>query len=388
MSNIIDGNGGGRDGAATAITVALILMMASSPAILTTTTEATTISGGNAYCNDIQFRTFESATYYSKLTDDTITIETSQGKYSVDIDYYKDSGTEVVYYKNVAAEDPPGNVLLPAGEIITITLPHDGALFDSPTRVTLYNDEVTDCETFRGEYVDATDKMALEIISIEEGDELPGTAKLTVRVPDASEVVKDFTKLNVQFPYGAEVQEYYLISDSVQVLPPSITCEGQTATIVGTSGNDNNIRGSSGRDVIAALGGNDRISALSGNDIVCGGAGADTVDGGAGADRLIGDESGSSSSTSGGGIDRIVGGTGNDYINGGARNDFLDGSSGNDEVHGSSGNDEVLGSTGTDRLYGEENDDRLDGGSNRDNGDGGTGFDGCVRVETVTNCEA
>jgi len=383
MSNIIAGNAG-RGCAATAITVALILMMASSPAILTTT-EATTISGGNAYCNDIQFRTFESATYYSKLTDDTITIETSQDKYSVDIDYFKDSGDVVVYYKNVAADDPPANVVLPAGEIITITLPHDGALFDSPTSVTLYNDEVTDCETFRGEYVDATDKMALEIISIEEGDELPGTAKLTVRVPDASEVVKDFTKLNVQFPYGAEVQEYYLISDSVQVSSPSITCEGQTATIVGTSGNDNNIRGSSGRDVIAALGGNDRISALSGNDIVCGGAGDDVVDGGSGTDRLFGDESDGQSAA---GIDRVVGNTGNDYINGGAGNDRLDGSTGNDEVHGSSGNDEVLGSTGTDRLYGEDNDDRLDGGSNRDNGDGGTGFDGCVRVETVTNCEA
>jgi hypothetical protein len=54
MSNIIAGNGG-RGAAATAITIALILMT-SSPAILTTT-EATTISGGNAYCNDIQFRT-------------------------------------------------------------------------------------------------------------------------------------------------------------------------------------------------------------------------------------------------------------------------------------------------------------------------------------------
>ena len=148
MSNIIAGNGG-RGCAATAITVALILMMVSSPAILTTT-EASTTSGGNAYCNDIQFRTFESATYYSKLTDDTITIETSQDKYSVDIDYFKDSGDVVVYYKNVGAEDPPGNVLLPAGEIITITLPPDGALFDSPTSVTLYNDEVTDCETFLG----------------------------------------------------------------------------------------------------------------------------------------------------------------------------------------------------------------------------------------------
>ena len=55
--------------------------------------------------------------------DDTITIETSQDEYSVDIDYFKDSGDVVVYYKNVAADDPPGNVLLPAGEIITITLP-------------------------------------------------------------------------------------------------------------------------------------------------------------------------------------------------------------------------------------------------------------------------
>ena len=42
--------------------------------------------------------------------------------------------------------------------------------------------------------------MALEIVSIEESDELPRTAKLTVRVPDASDVDKHFTKLNVQFP--------------------------------------------------------------------------------------------------------------------------------------------------------------------------------------------
>jgi PKD repeat protein len=167
--------------------------------------------------------------------------------------------------------------------------------------------------------------------------------------------------------------------------PPSITCEGQTATIVGTSGNDNNIRGTSGRDVIAALGGNDRISALAGNDIVCGGEGSDVIDGGPGTDRLFGDSSSSQSIS--GGTDRIVGSAGNDYINGGGGNDQLDGSVGNDEVRGSVGNDVILGSTGTDRLYGEDNDDRLDGGSGRDTGDGGSGTDRCLRVETVTNCE-
>ena len=77
MSNIIAGIGGGRGCAATAITVALILMMVSSPALLTTT-EASKATGGSEYCNDIQFRSLESVSYYSRIADDTITIETSQ----------------------------------------------------------------------------------------------------------------------------------------------------------------------------------------------------------------------------------------------------------------------------------------------------------------------
>src|ERR687891_394171 len=68
--------------------------------------------------------------------------------------------------------------------------------------------------------------------------------------------------------------------------PPPTTCEGETATIVGTPGNDNNIVGTSDRDVIAALGGNDRVRALDGNDLVCGGEGNDVISGGGGNDRL------------------------------------------------------------------------------------------------------
>lgn len=108
MSSIIVGNGGGR--AATAIAAALILM--ALPAILTTT-EASKASGGSEYCNDIQFRTYETASYYSRIADDTITIETSQGKYSVKIDNALDSGDELVWFKNVGAKDPRGRVLLP-----------------------------------------------------------------------------------------------------------------------------------------------------------------------------------------------------------------------------------------------------------------------------------
>jgi hypothetical protein len=211
MSSIIVGNGG-RGSAATAITVALILM--ASPAILTTEAFAAPIS--NKDCKDIQFRALESSSYSTKAGN-TITIGTSQDEYSVKIDYFKDSGDEVLYFKNVAAKDPGGRVLLPGGETITITLQTNEPISNGyRTSVTLYNDKVCDYETFSGINVTDTDKMALKIVSIEQTDESP-IVKVTVRVPDASDVDKHLTKLNVQFPFSPEAQEYYMISHRVQV---------------------------------------------------------------------------------------------------------------------------------------------------------------------------
>jgi hypothetical protein len=212
MSNIAVGNGGGRGGAATAITIALILM--ASPAILITNAFAAPIS--NEDCKDIQSRALESSPYSTKAGN-TITIGTSQEEYSVKMDYFKDSGDEVLYFKNVAAEDPEGPVLLPGGETITITLQTNEPISSGyRTSVTLYNDKVCDYETFSGINAKDTDKMALKIVSIEQTDESP-IVKVTVQVPDASDVDKHLTKLNVQFPFSPEAQEYYIISHSVQV---------------------------------------------------------------------------------------------------------------------------------------------------------------------------
>ena len=222
MSNVAVGNGGrgSAAAAATAITVALILMMASSsPAILTTTEAFAAPISNNKDCGDIQFLPLESSSYSTKAGN-TITIGTSQDEYSVKMDYFKDSGTELQYFKNVGAKDPRGHVLLPRGETITITLqtnePISGTYHGFRTSVTLYNDKVSDCETFRGINVKDTDKMALEIVSIEQTDESP-IVKVTARVPDASGVDKHLTKLNVQFPNSPETQEYYIISNRVQV---------------------------------------------------------------------------------------------------------------------------------------------------------------------------
>ena len=137
------------------------------------------------------------------------------------IDYFKDSGDEVVIFKNVGAHDPPGHVLLPGGETITITLqtnePISGNYYGYRTSVTLYNHKVSDCDIFRFGHVKDTDKMNFKILSIEQTDESP-IVKLTVQVPDASEIIdKHFTKLLVTFPFSSEAQEYYLISHRVQV---------------------------------------------------------------------------------------------------------------------------------------------------------------------------
>src|SRR2546423_3983366 len=56
------------------------------------------------------------------------------------------------------------------------------------------------------------------------------------------------------------------------------TCNGLTATIVGTTGNDTLV-GTAGNDVIAALAGDDTIDGAGGNDVICGGPGNHGVTG-------------------------------------------------------------------------------------------------------------
>jgi hypothetical protein len=218
MSNIIAGNGGGRGCAVTAITIALILM--ASPVILaTTTTEAFAAPISNKDCKDIQFHTFEQDdSFPGKYSGRTVTIGTSQHEYSVKIDYFKveDDISGYEYYKNEGAKDPKGRVLLPGGETITITLLTQQGLSHGGGHVFLYKHNVSDCQILLG-HVQDKDKMDLKIVSVEQNVQTEN-AKITVQVPDASDVVgKHFTKLGVQFRLFPEVQEYHLISNSVHV---------------------------------------------------------------------------------------------------------------------------------------------------------------------------
>src|SRR3954447_772437 len=66
---------------------------------------------------------------------------------------------------------------------------------------------------------------------------------------------------------------------------PAPTCHGQTATVIGTAGDDT-LTGTGKKDVFVGFAGNDTILGLGGDDLVCGAAGNDTVKGAAGNDEI------------------------------------------------------------------------------------------------------
>ena len=230
---------------------------------------------------------------------------------------------------------------------------------------------------------------------------------------------------------------------------PGPTCEGLTATIVGTEGADS-LAGTPGSDVIVGLGGDDVISGNAGDDVICGGDGndeidsgdgADLVDGGAGNDKIKtgngddrvnaqggnddidagnGDDvvaggAGANKLVAGNGDDRVRAGSGDDEIeagNGadvvtdtggqnkidaGNQNDNVVSGDGADEIVGGDGNDTLNGGGGNDRLFGGNHDDtlrggpgddQLAGGAGNDTLDGQDGSDACTEGETRSNCES
>ncbi len=219
MSNIIAGNGGRVSAAVTtAITVSLILILMASPVILATTTTTEAFAApfkSNENYTPLQFR----GAVESQDAGKTVTLATSQKEYSLKLDYILVTNDDVdTYYKNVGADDPRGRILLPAGNTITITLRTQEGV--GPGVVTLYNHKVSDCQILLDRYANTRiqdqDKIVLKIISREE-DSKSEITKVTVQVPDASEVGNKFTKLGVYFDYNPEQFEYYIISHRVQV---------------------------------------------------------------------------------------------------------------------------------------------------------------------------
>ncbi|MDH5237955.1 MAG: CAP domain-containing protein [Acidimicrobiia bacterium] len=133
---------------------------------------------------------------------------------------------------------------------------------------------------------------------------------------------------------GNQIWTTHRFFESAGPAPVVYTCDGRTATIVGTAGNDM-INGTAGPDVIVAFGGNDLIKGWGGNDVICAGSGDDLITGGRGADTIYAE----------GGADTVAASGGKDFVHGGP---------GDDELSGNLGKDRVWGAGGNDRCWGEQ----------------------------------
>ena len=160
---------------------------------------------------------------------------------------------------------------------------------------------------------------------------------------------------------------------------PAANCNGNEATITGTTGDDV-IMGTSGDDVIAALAGNDVVFGMSGDDAICGGRGQDVLDGNDGNDWISGGRGGDKirggdgwdKIFGNGGNDQIVAGSGNDLVKGGGGDDQVEAGDGDDVVYGGPGNDLLRAAEGDDILLGNAGDDTLNCGPGTDIADGGS----------------
>ena len=108
-----------------------------------------------------------------------------------------------------------------------------------------------------------------------------------------------------------------LLAALVMVLPASGddagSAERPECTITGTSGSDQDLRGTAEPNVICGFGGDDQVFARQGADSVFGGRGADTLVGRSGGDQMYG----------GRGDDFIIGRGGLDLLSGQAGRDCL-----------------------------------------------------------------
>jgi Ca2+-binding RTX toxin-like protein len=161
---------------------------------------------------------------------------------------------------------------------------------------------------------------------------------------------------------GSPNRLLYVQSTSTTVCSPEYP---HLPVVLGTEGDDPNLRGTAQSERICGLNGNDTIYGDQGNDVINGNQGTDTIYGDVGDDLLRGGRD-NDTLYGGDGSDTIYGDLGDDVVQGNIGNDTVAGGDGNDTIRGGQNDDTVMGDAGNDLLYGDLGNDILWGGAGAD----------------------
>jgi uncharacterized repeat protein (TIGR01451 family) len=245
---------------------------------------------------------------------------------------------------SVTKSDSPDPIM--TGDLLTYTITVSNAGPDAATNVVITDDlpgsvDFVSADTPAAPPASCEKKSGKVICSLGTvANDATATATVKVRVTkkkgtivNAASVTSDVTDPNTANNLATATTT---VTQAPKPPKPK-KCSGQAATITGTRGNDL-LTGTSGADVVAALGGNDTIVTGRGGDLICAGPG----------------------------IDRVKGGRGPDTVHGGGSNDRIRGSRGRDQLLGEGGPDRLRGNRGADLLEGGAAFDRCKGGKGRD----------------------
>ncbi|WTU05439.1 Ig-like domain repeat protein (plasmid) [Kitasatospora sp. NBC_00070] len=140
-----------------------------------------------------------------------------------------------------------------------------------------------------------------------------------------------------------------LSCDNAATIPTTNVPAGYTL-VRGTTGNDTNLTGTDGNDIILGLGGNDTVKAKNGSDLICTLTGNDQITTTGSGDDQINAGAGNNTIATADGNDQITTSDGNDTINAGNGNNTVKAGNGNNTISTGNGNDQITTGNGNDTI--------------------------------------
>jgi hypothetical protein len=162
---------------------------------------------------DIEFRDIEQLPPF--VAKEMLTLDSILGSYEVGLDYYVvEDGENVTYLRDSDAGNPEGGVKFQENEIVMFKI---GSTSPDVVAVLLVDKLISDCDIVANPFTIPPDrKDALDVIDITNTGDFEYT--VSIKIPNASDVNSNFTKLVIFYTESPETAVLYIVPKDAFVL--------------------------------------------------------------------------------------------------------------------------------------------------------------------------